>query len=266
MKPLVSIIVPIYNAAPDLARCIESIRAQTYDNLEILLVNDGSHDASMHICKMYEKRDKRIVAIDKPNSGVSSTRNLAMAMANGVYMQFIDADDYLTKNATETLVNKAEETACDLVISHYFRVNGEEIAPYGILTRADTMSRKEFAKELMQAPSSFYYGVMWNKLYRTRIIREHGIECSEELNWSEDFLFNLEYIRHAQHFCAVKEPIYYYVKNETGICATKINWKNAIQTKKSLFSYYKALYKKLGLYDKYKLKIHSYLVTGAEHS
>lgn len=265
MSPLVSIIVPVYNAAPDLARCIESIRAQTHDNFELMLINDGSHDASLPICKMYEKRDRRIKVIDKLNSGVSATRNIAISMACGVYLQFVDADDYLDPCATATLVEKAEQTAADLVVSHYYRVNGDNIAPFGVLTRSDTMSRKEYAKELMEAPASFYFGVLWNKLYRTRIIKEHNITCSEELQWSEDFLFNLEYIRYATRFCAVKEPLYYYVKNETGICATRINWKNVMQTKKSLFSYYKDLYKKIGLYDKYKLKIHSYLVAFAEH-
>lgn len=265
MQPLVSIIVPVYNAAPDLARCIESVRSQTYTNFELLLINDGSHDASLPICKMYENRDKRIKVIDKPNSGVSATRNIAISLACGVYMQFVDADDYLEPYATQTLVQKAEQASADLVISHYYRVNGEEITSYGVLSRSDVMSRREYAKELMEAPASFYFGVLWNKLYRTRIIRQHEIFCSEELSWSEDFLFNLEYIRYATRFCAVAKPLYYYVKNDTGICATKINWKNVMYTKRNLFSYYKDLYKKIGIYDKYKLKIHSYLVAMAEH-
>lgn len=265
MQPLVSVIIPVYNAAPGLARCIESVRRQSYENLEILLVNDGSDDASGHICKMYADVDKRIVMIDKLNSGVSATRNIAIKRATGAYIQFADADDYLAENATKLLVARAQQTAADMVIAHYYRVDKEDINVYGFLQRGDTMNRVEFAKELMSAPASFYYGVLWNKLYRASIIKEHNILCSEELNWSEDFLFNLEFIRFSQHFAALTQPVYYYVKNNSGICATAINWRNIMSTKRNLFAYYKALYIKLGLYEKYRLQIYKYLIAGAEH-
>ncbi len=265
MSALVSIIIPIYNAAPQLARCIESVRRQTYQNLEILLVNDGSHDASLPICHMYAGVDSRIVVIDKPNSGVSATRNTAIEAARGAYLQFVDADDYLVPDATERLVARATETASDMVIANYFRVNGEEISEFGFLQRGDVMNRTEFAKELMVAPASFYYGVLWNKLYAARIIRQYHIRCSEELEWSEDFLFNLEFIRYAEHFAALSAPVYYYVKTQGSICATRINWRNLMGTKRNLFGYYKKLYIKLGLYEKYRLTIYRYLVASAEH-
>lgn len=92
-NPLVSIIIPVYNAAPDLATCIESIRRQRYQNIEVLLVNDGSSDASLDICQMYANRDPRFCVIDKENSGVSATRNLAIERAQGKYLQFLDSDD-----------------------------------------------------------------------------------------------------------------------------------------------------------------------------
>ena len=85
------------------------------------------------------------------------------------------------------------------------------------------MDQREFARELMDEPASFYYGVLWNKLYRTALIRDNGVLCREELNWSEDFLFNLEYIRYAHRFCAVDTPVYYYVKNEKSITHTQID-------------------------------------------
>ncbi|MEG2500295.1 MAG: glycosyltransferase family 2 protein [Oscillospiraceae bacterium] len=266
MSALVSIIIPIYNAAPQLARCIESVRRQTYQNLEIILVNDGSHDASLPICRMYADVDKRIVIIDKLNSGVSATRNIAIDDARGAYLQFVDADDYLMPNATEIMVTRAMEASADMVIANYYRVDGDEITEHGFLHRRDVMNRREFAKELMEEPASFYYGVLWNKLYSARIIRENCIRCSEELKWSEDFLFNLEFIRYAEHFCAVSQPVYYYVKTEGSICATSINWHNVMSTKRNLFSYYKSLYISLGLYEQYRLKIYGYLISGAEHS
>ena len=94
-QPLVSIIVPVYNAADHIARCIESIRRQTYRNLEIILLNDGSKDVSYAVCQSYAGIDHRIVVIDKNNSGVSATRNLGMQEAHGKYFQFVDADDFI---------------------------------------------------------------------------------------------------------------------------------------------------------------------------
>lgn len=101
-KPLVSVIVPIYNAQNNIVRCVESIRRQTYENLEILLLNDGSKDVSYPVCEMLSKADARIVLIDKENSGVSATRNLGMRMARGKYLQFVDADDTLEPFATNS--------------------------------------------------------------------------------------------------------------------------------------------------------------------
>ena len=99
-QPLVSIIVPIYNAQDHIARCVESIRRQTYRNLEILLLNDGSQDVSLEVCKMYANVDPRIVLIDKANSGVAATRNMGLREARGKYLQFVDADDTIQPYAT----------------------------------------------------------------------------------------------------------------------------------------------------------------------
>lgn len=283
MPPLVSVIIPVYNAAPRLARCIESVRRQTYSRLEILLVNDGSRDTSLAICNMYAGVDSRIRVIDKANSGVSATRNLAMAQAKGDYLQFVDSDDYLAPNATELLLDRALSTGSDLVIAHYWRVTDDELEAeqsrlpkwwplgrqdpqpvYGFLTDLQPMDTRQFARHLMDEPASFYYGVMWNKLYRADIIRCHQLRCSEELAWSEDFLFNLQFIRYAHRFCALPTPIYYYVKNPTSITATQIDLKSVLEVKRSLFAYYKNLYEELGLYDQYKLRIHKYLVATAE--
>ena len=264
-QPLVSVIVPVYNAAPDLARCIESVRRQSYERIEVLLVNDGSSDASLPICQMYARVDARVRVIDRPNSGVSAARNAALAQAAGDYLQFVDSDDYLDPDATRLLVERALQTGADMGISHYWRVIGEEKTEHGFLCGDAVMDQVQFAKNLMEEPASFYYGVMWNKLYRREIIRRHGIQCNVELGWSEDFLFNLEYIRYARQFAALPTPIYYYVKNEKSITATQIHWRSAVETKRNLFAYYRDLYTSLGLYEKYKPQIFKYLIASAEH-
>ena len=166
--PLVSIIVPIYNAQDHIARCVESIRRQTYKNIEILLLNDGSQDVSLQVCEMYARVDDRIVLIDKANSGVAATRNLGLRQAKGKYLQFVDADDTIQPYATEMLVARAEESGADLVIAHYNRITPPrprseasarperptKVQTFGFMLEG-AMTKEEFAAGLMQEPASF---------------------------------------------------------------------------------------------------------------
>ena len=262
-QPLVSIIVPIYNAKNNIARCVESIRKQTYQNLEIILLNDGSQDVSLQVCEMFARVDDRIVVIDKANSGVAATRNLGLRQASGKYLQFVDADDYLDENATRLLVERMDETQADMVISHFCRVSGERVTVQGFLDTHEVLSQKQLAMHLMDEPASFYYGVMWNKLYRRKVIMQNDIRCNESLGWCEDMLFNLEYIRYAHRFAALQTPIYYYVKNVKGITATSLSPARIVSIKSRLFPYYKELYEDLGLYEQNRLAIYKYLVAVA---
>lgn len=281
-QPLVSIIVPIYNAKDHIARCVESIRHQTYRNLEILLLNDGSQDVSLQVCEMYAGVDDRIVLIDKANSGVAATRNLGLRQASGKYLQFVDADDTILPNATELLVDRAERFGADLVIAHYNRITPprprseeaeakrpraprpDKVQTYGFLLEG-AMNKEAFAARLMQEPASFYYGVMWNKLYRADIVRAHeDIQCAEELDWSEDLYFNLSYIRYAEKFYALSTPIYNYYNTPGSAVHTVLNPVNVVTTRAALFNYYKDLYEQLGLYEEYKPQIYKYLVAIAE--
>ena len=109
MHPTVSIIVPIYNAEQTLRRCIESILTQAFTDFELLLVDDGSCDSSGAICDEYAAQDSRIQVIHKENSGVSSSRNLAISRAQGTYLQFLDSDEWITPDATSYLVRAAQE-------------------------------------------------------------------------------------------------------------------------------------------------------------
>ena len=264
-SPLCSILVPIYNSDIDLVPCLESIRHQKYQNLEILLVNDGSSDSSLEICRMYARLDPRIVIIDKENSGVSGTRNVAIEHATGKYLQFVDSDDYLDVNATRLMVEAMEENKVDLLLCNYCSVTRDEkMQVFGFLPPDTRMDKAQFARYLMEEPASFYYGVMWNKLYRRDIIMEHDIRCNEEFTWSEDMLFNLEYIRYAESFYSLRTPVYYYVRQKKGSLSAQVTPAKVLSTKASLFKYYKQLYIDLGLYDKYKLQIYAYLVAMAK--
>ena len=118
-QPLVSIILPVYNAQSHLARCVGSICAQTYQNIEIIILNDGSKDQSFPVCEEFRQKDPRILLVDKANSGVSDTRNLGLKLASGKYVEFVDSDDYLDPDFTERLVAAAEENEADFVIAPY---------------------------------------------------------------------------------------------------------------------------------------------------
>ena len=120
--PLVSIILPVYNAQSHLNRCLGSICAQQYEDLEIIVINDGSKDQSLPVCEEFRKKDSRILLVDKANSGVSDTRNLGLKLASGKYVQFVDSDDYIAPDYTARLVEAAEKSGADLVISPYTMV------------------------------------------------------------------------------------------------------------------------------------------------
>ena len=285
-QPLVSVIVPIYNAKDHIARCVESIHRQTYRNLQILLLNDGSQDVSLEVCRMFAQVDGRITLIDKENSGVSATRNLGMRAARGAYLQFVDADDTLQPYATELLVQRARDSGADMVIAHYNRVEPpreheraraprrvEDADPgFDPRTRVQTfgflmegpLTKAEFAYGLMQEPASFYYGVMWNKLYRAEIVRAHpDVVCSEELDYSEDFYFNLSFIRYAERFYALSTPIYNYVQNPQSL-VHNLNPMKVLTTRWELSAYYKDLYRQLGLYEENRIRLNKYFFGVAE--
>ena len=263
-QPLVSIIVPVYNAEQSLPRCLDSICAQTYQNLEIILVDDGSTDDRLTVCRKFAYRDARIHVLSQPNSGVSAARNNAIETATGKYIQFVDSDDWIDENMTFLLVQRAEREQADFIISHYCRVDGEKTTVHGFLETSACMNRLEFAQELIRNPASFYYGVMWNKLYRRDIIRRHRIYCYEQLSWCEDFLFNLTYILCTNRICAVRTPLYYYVKNDKSLTATTLTPHSSIAIRRQLFEYYKVFCTELGMFEENKKQIYKFLVATAK--
>ena len=183
MRPMVSIIVPVYNAEQYLRRCVDSILNQEYTDFEVFLVNDGSTDSSGDICEEYGNKDTRVIVIQKENTGVSDSRNLALDRARGKYLQFLDSDDWITPDATRLFVRAAEEYGCDMVISDFYRVVGERLSPKGDIEEEGVLTQEEFAAHMMENPADFYYGVLWNKLYRRDLVEEHSLRTGD---WSSD--------------------------------------------------------------------------------
>ena len=287
-QPLVSIILPVYNAQSHLARCLESICAQTYKNLEIIVLNDGSKDQSLPVCEEFRARDSRILLVDKDNSGVSDTRNLGLRLATGEYIQFVDSDDYIDPDYTQHLVEAAEADHADLVIAPYHmvipagasrpeqvleklqselgvrsEVRPPEVREYGFLP-AGVYDKDTFALRLMDKPASYFYSVLWNKLYRRILLTGNDICFTSEMRWAEDLVFNMQYIQYAEVFASIDAPGYYYVQNPQSICHTQINPASIVQNKIQVFHYYKDLYTRLGMYEEVRPQLYKFLVDIAE--
>ena len=263
---MVSIIVPVYNAFKTLRRCVDSVLKQEYADFELFLVDDGSQDDSGTICDEYAGKDPRVRVIHKANAGVSAARNDALDQALGEYLQFLDSDDWLSPDATRLLVRTAQETQCDLVIADFYRVSGERVSHKGEIDEEGVMSRETFAAYMMENPADYYYGVLWNKLFRRKIVEEYRLRMNEDLRWCEDFLFNLEYILHAETFAALRAPIYYYVKTKGSLVSQSMNLPNVIRMKLRVFEYYNDFYKHVldeRDYEKNRLKVYRFLVDAA---
>ena len=262
-QPLVSIIVPVYNGEKTIERCLRSIQNQSYSNIEVLVVNDGSSDDTERIIRKYVQRDSRFRYIEKENTGVSDSRNVAMAEAKGDYFQFVDGDDWLVKQATEEFVNTALTYGCDMVISDFYRVCGRRIYTKGHIDAGPVITRMKYAEYMMEAPANFYYGVLWNKFFRADIIRTFALKCSTQLDWCEDFQFNLEYLQYVGKVGVIRKPLYYYVKTKGSLVDTQVNFQQSIRTKRILFDHYRDLYKAIDLYEENKLRIQMFYLSFA---
>lgn len=262
-KPLVTVVVPVYNAQETLGKCVDSILHQTYENLEVILVSDGSTDDSLAICRSYEAADPRVKVADMPNRGVSAARNIGIELANGEFLQFADSDDYLEPDMTRLMVERACADASDLVITDFYRVINTRMADKGNIRDGGVLSKKEFAEYFLKSPADYYYGVMWNKLYRRSILLDYGIRCCTEMKWCEDLLFNLDYYRYAESFSAISKPLYYYVRNKKGLCASNSDFRSSIAVKRALFASYKAVFESAEIYDRHKLAIRKFFIASA---
>lgn len=262
-QPLVSVIVPVYNAGAYLRPCLESLRDQTWTELEILLVDDGSTDDSLSICEAFQNADPRFKVIHQSNAGVSAARNRGLAAARGKYIQFADGDDQLPLDATEILVTPGEKQGADLVIGHFYRVVEGRMAQQGHIKKECYLNRADYAEQMMKAPANYYYGVLWNKLYRRSIVEKRGLRFDEAVAWCEDFLFNLEYLRDCRLIAAVPKPVYYYYKREGSLVNSQAGLRNLIRMKRMTFAYYKDLYQSLDLYEARRLEVYSYLLSAA---
>lgn len=172
MEPLISIIVPIYGVEEYLCRCVESLRLQTYDNLEIILVDDGSPDGCPAICDAYAGQDQRIRVIHQQNAGLSGARNVGIDLAGGEYLAFVDSDDYVAPDFIQAMYEVMKETGCAIGQCRFSYVQGEPLKKED--SRSFRIYRGESLMEQLYSSEeeATYFVVAWNKLYRRELFEQ----------------------------------------------------------------------------------------------
>lgn len=265
-QPLVSVIVPVYNGERFVTACIDSIVSQSVQDIEILLVDDGSTDATPRLLDEYAARDSRIRIIHQKNAGVSQARNAALDAAQGKYIRFADCDDVLPPDSLHTLLEKSQNNSSDLVIAAYTEVVGAYRKLKDMNRSERTQTCDEFLHDLCRRPNSFCYGVLWNKLYSRALIEKHNIRFVPGMTWGEDFMFNMQYLTHATRVSYTSTPVYDYYRNPTGLtfsmllgCITKPF--HSLRMKLVMHKAYIDLYKTRGLYPAYRFRLWQHLVT-----
>lgn len=215
----VSIIIPVYNAEHYLEDILSDLISQTYQNIEIIIINDGSKDRSAEIIQEFARKDNRIQYILTENGGPSRARNLGLEIAQGEYIRFVDADDRLPLDSIQDMIDAIEKnTEADIVIGNY-TIDNQQKYFTGIEIEEGLLESKEFAEQFIKRMKTFYFGVPWNKLYKREIIENYQLRFNESMIWCEDVFFNIEYYSKCSKMYILNAPdgVYTYCTRDTGI-------------------------------------------------
>ena len=217
----VTVIVAIYNVSDYLDKCIKSVIAQTYKNLEIILVNDGSTDDSLKVCQRYEKADDRIKIIDQENQGVSAARNMGLSESTGDYIMFVDGDDFLRRNTVEVLLEGIADN--DISICSYTAFddtdNYRKKCHFYSGDRDFSDSREDLFLQLINTSYGQvgkYYtgvGVPWGKLYKKSFLESNDLVFNKELIRMQDNIFNMSAFALTNKIRYIDQPLYMYRLN-----------------------------------------------------
>ena len=245
-QPQVSIIVPVYNVENYIERCLNSLVNQTFKDIEIITINDGSTDKSLELINKYVKEDIRVSVIDLGDEGVSYCRNLGIEKANGKYIMFVDSDDWIDSNMIEAMYKKAEENKLDLVMCSYireFKDHSKEKRfnlPEEIIYKEDKVKNELLRKlvgpikeELSNPEMLDALGTVWGKLYRADILKENKLKFVDlnEIGSAEDTLFNIFTFNYLSKVMFLNKHMYHYWRDNPKSVTSQYNPKLKEQRK-----------------------------------
>lgn len=223
MDELVSIIIPVYNTEKYLANCIESVLKQTYDNIQVILIDDGSTDSSGEICDLYAKNDKRIIVIHKKNEGVSIARNIGLMKATGEYIGFVDSDDVVLPDMYATLVDVLDNNKCDMVFCNYNLVdeNSNNLEENKIDLPSGIYNSNDALLSVLAQPG--YITAIWNKLYRRKLLTDskgNVISFDPTLTVGEDQVWLEEILDRSTSVYLLNEKLYNWIVHRNSASRT----------------------------------------------
>lgn len=249
MQIKISIIVPVYNAEKYLDRCIKSIYSQTFTDYEIILVNDGSLDNSLALCRKYAESDSRITVIDKENGGAGSARNKGIEIAKGEYLAFPDVDDWFESNMYEELYTLAKSGDYDIVFSGVNNYSQDlKFLSTVKCPIVDFKSQDECRKNIMTLfPTTLIFDSPCNKLYKRELIEENGVRFTD-LRRCQDAMFNIDFYNAANTVASIDKAYYNYIENTTEGFQRKFP-KNYIDIIVIYYSHLKDILTEWGMYN-----------------
>lgn len=217
----VSIVIPIYNGEKFIKKCLDSILEQSFRDFEIIVVNDGSTDKSMEILEAYRTSDQRIKLIHIENQGVSNARNVGISQAEGDYILFVDADDWLGMDALDNLVQGIEMTGADLVIGDFVKIIGSKTVPsehrnyFSGSTHFGPKKLTQYLRTYFMKPNRFpLFVYSWGRLFKTDIIKKHNLKFDTNLKTYEDVKFNFQYMTHVDSIFYLDKLVYHHLVHE----------------------------------------------------
>lgn len=217
MKPLISIIVPIYNVEKYLSRCIESILSQTFSNIEIILIDDGSTDNSGNICEEYAQKDYRVKFFYKENGGVSAARNYGLDKARGEWITFVDSDDWIDKNMYYEMYNKAVSSRADIVLCSFYEYYG----PTRQILRDTLLEESE--KSTIFRNSFLSFTSLCNMLVHRSLYDKYKLRIPEYIVNCEDFWLTIRLFYYAKKISSIHIPLYYYNRENINSILNNLN-------------------------------------------
>ena len=263
-QPLVSVVVPAWNAEKTLGLLLDSVRNQTWKNLEIIVVDDGSTDNTAAVAEAAAKEDSRVRLLRQGCLGVSEARNAGLQQCNGKYIRFADADDTVPADTIEKMVLRAEQDGSELVIGGYNQYFKEVRSVHNLADRGDTAACDDVLGHLCAHSNSYFYGVLWNKLFLREIIRREKIRFEPRFTWGEDCAFVMDYLQWVEKISFMKEAVYDYRRSAGSTSVKQVFDCVAhplfnIKVKIGLYRHLKRMYVRRGQYERYKNRLWMYL-------